>query len=515
MTADRATLTEGNASLQARMVQLCAEENAARITAPLRGLPADEKKLLGDRPKTPEGQMARFFVEQAAALDDADYETARKNLAKNAGVRASILDRERARLRHPGDGLQGADVLFNEPEPWPSPVDGSAVLADVARILAGYVHLPNGAATAISLWVAAAHAFEAFQHAPRLNVMAATRGCGKTLLLDALSTLAPRALRLENLTQAVLFRIAAAHKPTLLVDECDRHLKQNHELIGLLNAGFTRGGVVPRCEGDDNKVRLFPVFAPVALSGIGELPGTLHDRSIVIRLERARPSEIGRRFDSRRTEAETALKRRLMRWCADNASALADADPVMPQAFNRVADVWRPLFAVAEVAGGGWPARCAKAFARLQRPDADAEPVAVQLLQDAAAEMDKVGAESMPSAGMVERLSLLEERPWPTWNHGKPISARQVARMLAGFGIHSAPRRVGDAVFRGYHRADFSDSLARYISSVTTLQAAPAVASSDFLSVTTKNAVTDEKPREAAPSLGCNVVTDKTGGLEL
>lgn len=245
------------------------------------------------------GKTYRELAELKTA-DRVRYELEAKQRAKNLGVSFGALDDEvtnRLPKSARTESLQGSAVLFDEPEPWPEPVGGNALLADLTRIIAAYVHLPDGSATAISLWVVAAHAFDDFQHAPRLNVTAATRGCGKTLLLDVLGTLCPRALRIENLTQAVLFRIIAKELPTLLIDECDRHLRDNAELIGLLNAGFTRGGVVPRCEGDQNEVRLFPVFAPVALSGIGALPGTLHDRSIVIKLERARPGEVTQRFD--------------------------------------------------------------------------------------------------------------------------------------------------------------------------------------------------------------------------
>lgn len=525
---------EANAALQTEMIRLMAEENASKITAPQRKFEADSGRLaqLASSKKfvhTETGAwlepetVAEALVQQAARLDDLAYDAARKHLADNAGIRVATLDAERAKLRGAqsagGAKPQGAAVLFNEPEPWPEPVDGAQVIADITRILASYVHMPNGAATATSLWIAASHCFDSFQHAPRLNITAATRGCGKTLLLDVVATLCRRALRIENLTQAVLFRIVGKHQPTLLVDECDRHLKDNQELVGLLNAGFTRGGVVPRCEGDQNEVRLFPVFAPVALSGIGNLPGTLHDRSIVIHLERARPAEVAQRFDSRHTEHETEIKRKVIRWCADNHAVLTSADPVMPQAFNRVADVWRPLFAVALVAGGDWPARCAKAFAKLQRVDADDEPVAVQLLQDSATIMDTAGTDTMPSAELVERLAALDEKPWPAWNHGKPISPRQVANMLRGFGVRPQKFRDDAAGLtpgtRGYHRRDFVEPLSRYVLSATTPQPSAGAASELFASATATNPVADKKTPNTNGGAACGAVADKTGGVSL
>lgn len=428
------------------------------------------KNVTPELPPRPEmvQQIFEDHITLLAALDGVAYDQKRQAAADALSIRVTTLDTEVAKRRpHTANGekLQGTAVLFNEPEPWPAQVDGAATLSAVADTLNEYLHLPDGASDAVALWIASAHCFQSFQHLPRLNVTAATRGCGKTLLLDVIGTMMPRSLRFENMTQAVLFRIIEKEKPSLLIDECDRHLRENNELIGLLNAGFTYGGLVPRCEGDKNEVRLYRVFAPVALSGIGDLPGTLHDRSIVIRMERATPNEINRRFDSRHVERETELKRKLMRWCADNKPALEAADPAMPSAFNRVADVWRPLFAIAAVAVTEWPHRVSIAFNKIQRPDADAEPIEVQCLQDVAAAMDGAGVESMPTHALVERLVLLDERPWQTYNQGKPISPRQLAKLLRGFKIRPT-KLSGDedttAGTRGYKRETFNNALTRY-----------------------------------------------------
>src|SRR5439155_5042262 len=168
------------------------------------------------------------------------------------------------------------------------------------------------------------------------------------------------ALLAENLSVAVLFRVIEQHEPTVLADECDTWLRDNEELRGMLNAGHRHGGQALRCEGESNEVRAFNVFAPVVLCGIGTLPGTLHDRSILIRLERAKLGELSKRFDSRRVESENELCRKLARFIADNIAALENSDPTLPQcAYNRLADNWRPLFAITEIAGGDWPQRAA------------------------------------------------------------------------------------------------------------------------------------------------------------
>lgn len=119
------------------------------------------------------------------------------------------------------------------------------------------------------------------------------------------------------------------------------------------------------------------------LCGIGELPATLHDRSIKVRLERAKPGE-RERFDLRRTQREQELCQRIARFCADNRVLLETCDPELPSgAVNRLADNWRPLLAVAEVAWGHWPQRAAAALAKMvSKEDADSQGIGIMLLVD-------------------------------------------------------------------------------------------------------------------------------------
>src|SRR6185369_4778834 len=133
-----------------------------------------------------------------------------------------------------------------------------------------------------------------------------------------------------------------------------------------------------RCEGRDNAVRAFNAFAPVVISGIGPLHETLRSRSIRLILLKANEEEqeeLTARFDSRHTEIEAILCRKLARWALDNFAALQACDPPMPPgAYNRVADNWRPLFAIAHTVGGDWPALALEAYHHLTNRPAKAAP---------------------------------------------------------------------------------------------------------------------------------------------
>src|SRR5262249_8851251 len=67
---------------------------------------------------------------------------------------------------------------------------------------------------------------------------------------------------------------------------------------------------------------------------------------------------------------------------------------------------------------------------------------------------------------LVAALCAAEERPWATWNKGKPISDRQVARLLKPFAIISETvqtSETGVAKAKGYRRAHFEDAFGRYL----------------------------------------------------
>jgi putative DNA primase/helicase len=204
----------------------------------------------------------------------------------------------------------------------------------------------------------------------------------------------------------------------------------------------------------------------VVLSGIGALPGTLHDRSIVIRLERAKRGELKERFDSRRTNREQELCRKLARWSEDNRHAFESLDPKMPDgAFNRLANNWRPLYAIAEIAGGDWLKRVAESFARLTSSnDLDAQGLGTLLLGDIAEIFQKEGTDKLPSFELSEMLAAIEGRPWAEWGkHRKGISPNQLAIQLRRFGVSPKGIRIGNETPRGYVLDDFREAFDRYL----------------------------------------------------
>ena len=161
-------------------------------------------------------------------------------------------------------------------------------------------------------------------------------------------------LATSSVSAAALFRSIEKWTPTLLIDEADTFLKENHELRGVLNAGHTRElAYVLRCDGEQLEPKRFSVWSPKAIACIGKLQETLSDRSIEIRLQRKTKAE--ETVPLRDTSPETfeRLARQLMSWAMGNGGQIKAARPAFPAILNdRAADNWQPLLAIAETLGG-------------------------------------------------------------------------------------------------------------------------------------------------------------------
>jgi len=298
-------------------------------------------------------------------------------------------------------------------------------------------------------------------------------------------------------------------QPTLLIDEADTFLKNNDELRGILNSGHNRStACVTRLVGDDHTPKSFSTWAPKAIALIGNLPSTLADRCVSIKMRRKGANEKVDVVRADRMGRFMKPRQCAIRWSKDNLAVLTTSDPALPEGFNdRTADNWRPLLAIADAAGGKWPELARKTMALLNREEAD-EGAGVGLLRDVRGLFEKWGKPYILSSEVVLRLGELEERPWGEWNRGKPITPRQVARLLGPYDIRSKNFRVGqNCVHKGYARADFEDAFSRYIPDVTaTPLQEPEVIECSESEVKTGGFEIIEKKRKTPPEPCCSAV---------
>ena len=88
--------------------------------------------------------------------------------------------------------------------------------------------------------------------------------------------------------------------------------------------------------------------------------------------------------------------------------------------FNRAADNWRPLLAIADAAGGEWPVRARRAVQCTgASATGDDQSVRVLLLTDIRAIFVERELDRLSSAELVVALVAIEGRPWAEWKAGQ------------------------------------------------------------------------------------------------
>jgi hypothetical protein len=358
------------------------------------------------------------------------------------------------------------------------PVDSnpSKVLDEIHSFVGRFVAYPSAAAhDAHVLWIVHAHLMDAWESTPRLAFLSPEPASGKTRALEVTELLVPNPVEAINVTPAYLFRKVGDEEkgpPTILYDEIDTvfgpKAKENEEIRGLLNAGHRRGAVAGRCviKGKAVTTEEISAYCAVALAGLGWLPDTILTRSVIVRMRRRAPGEKVTAF-RRRVHAPEGhkLQRRLSSWAAKLVGAMAAARPEMPVGIeDRNADLWEPLLAIADAAGGNWPERARDAANQLVGAAKEAEPsLGIRLLADLKAVFDTSTLDALPTATILSRLIDLPESPWGDLR-GKPITDRVLANRLRQYGIKSTTIRVGDSTPKGYARADLIDVWVRYLS---------------------------------------------------
>ncbi|MBI4524378.1 MAG: DUF3631 domain-containing protein [Deltaproteobacteria bacterium] len=383
------------------------------------------------------------------------------------GAPARLVDAAFGNGQAETEQQQGRPVMFDDPDAWPESVNGAELLNELVSGIKRFVVLPLPAVRAVALWILHGHTLEAFSISPLLAIISATKRAGKTLLLEIVSLLVQRRLFASNITPSALFRAVDKFTPSLLIDEADTFLRENDELRGILNASHRKASAyVVRSVGDDHEPTLFRTWCAKAIALIGKLPATLEDRSILFSMKRKAPGEIVERFRADRAATELRdMKRRAMRWAKDNVDALRAADPETPEILNdRAADNWRPLLAIADVAGGHWPDIARTAAAALSgNVDEGENSALIQLLEDLRKLFDSRGVDRLTSSEVVEALAAMTDRPWPEWKRGKPITERGLARLLAPLEVRPSQLWINGGNVRGYNREIFEDAFSRYI----------------------------------------------------
>lgn len=389
-------------------------------------------------------------------------------------------------------------------EPWPEPVDGAALLNDLAGLVRRFLILPKWAEEALALWVLHTYAFELRDVTSYLGIESPEKRCGKTTLLAVLSELVNRPVVAANISPSAFFRVIEETRPTLLIDEADTFLQGNDELRGILNAGYkdkmafvvrvaaevqsprSKVGRAERASvraserhercgvrqsdrqsgGRGSRLVRFSCWCPKVLAAIGRLPDTLADRCIVIRMQRKRADEECERI---KNLDGGELRAKCARFVRDRGAEIAAAQPSIPEELNdRAADIWEPLLALADLAGGDWAEKARQAAVSLSTNAQENNPIG-SLLMDLWFLFTKNKADRMFSRTLVENLNYFPTRPWAELTRGgnakapRGVTELWLAQKLRPYGVRTITMRIGDEMGKGYYYRDLEEVFRRFI----------------------------------------------------
>ena len=361
------------------------------------------------------------------------------------------------------------------------------VLEEISAFLDRYLHCSAHQRTVLALWVLHNYCFYAADVTPYLSIQSAHKQSGKTLCLRLLSVLCEDPALTAGFTLSNLARRMKLDPPTaLLLDECQATLgararRKAPSLRALLAGSFHCGVGLSGTLGESD------FFCPKAFAGTGQLPEELADRSIPIILQPLGtpldpdfalneqhgigPSPSGHnleRFQLTRAQQEAEpLKKRLAAWTDRHLPDLEKLAPYSeaqfpPQLSPRRREICEPLIQLADAVGGDWPVRSRQALlAAFEQETAFDLQAGAQLLSDVHRCFFHHGfPERISTAVLLDWIHTQPSRPWDAEG---PLSAGQLARLLAAFEIRPRLQRIDAAnPARGYQMDDFKQAWRRH-----------------------------------------------------
>jgi len=348
----------------------------------------------------------------------------------------------------------------------------------VDHFIRRFLILPNESDyTIVSLWIAHTYFTHKIKTTPRLAIISPEYGCGKSRVLEVLESLTFKGEKLDHHTRSYLMRTVDlireefSRSPTLLIDEIDSVFRKNSEegeaTRAFANTGYRATGFYGITEGDSKKTPTkFKTFAPMALAGKGEvLPESVMTRAVIIRLQRRMGNEYIEDFltDLVAFEAEE-LREELLGWSDYCAQEISTLNPDLPVR-DRDREVWLPLFIVAYLADEAWIKRAEIALANIQEAKSDNTlPRERQLLSDIWKIFQGQEREKIKSAAIILGLIEMHDSEWDTYNFGKPINERALAKKLRTYGIKPAQIRFENGQgAKGYYRSEVESAVKRYL----------------------------------------------------
>ncbi len=392
---------------------------------------------------------------------------------------------------------------FDAAPPYPAGVNVAELLTEIEAVIKKHVVLSDEAAAALAVWVLHTYTFELRDAVAYVAIESPEKRCGKTTLISVLAAMAHKPLIASNITVGALFRAIDVCRPTLFIDEADTFLSGNGAMRGIINSGNTwrtayvlrlarsrrssadhrhpnvgascgvrsaelgkgpniehRSAVAGDAMADGTGLTKYSCWCPKVIALIGEVPDTIADRSIVVKMSRKLTSEICAPL----TELDAyEIRSKCARFALDAKESMARCDAIRGEGLNdRAADTFDPLYAIARLAGNDWETRLHAAALHLTSA-ARTENTGVELLLDIASIFMQCGREKVfiwelaatlrEGRGGLRSLAL----------RNSAIEEHGIARILRSYGIQPRTLRIGKEVHKGYEADSFREALTRYV----------------------------------------------------
>lgn len=404
-------------------------------------------------------------ITQLAQLTLLEYEQTKLEKAQALGIKPNILDKlvktERSKIIKQSE----LEKLFQTVQPWEHPVNGIELLNSIEKTIDLHIACDPSTKIATALWILYTWAIDAMQIAPIACITAPEKRCGKTQLLTLIGELCYKPLPTSNISASALYRAIDLWKPTLLIDEADTFVKNNEDLRSIINAGHSRKNAYAiRCDGDENKPTTFCVWGAKAICGIGRLPETIEDRSILLRLRRKLPNEKKQRLRHSNQAEWHDIRRMCLRWVKDNFELIRNAYPILPNQLNdRAQDNWESLFKIAHVAGTEWLEKANQSALAINSFEMDTPNTNEQLLSDIKHILDNMTDSKIFGDDLLNTLISDSEKIWATYNYNSSLSRHQLTKKLGEFGVKSKDVNIGGRTKKGFELKQFKDAFLRYL----------------------------------------------------
>jgi hypothetical protein len=328
----------------------------------------------------------------------------------------------------------------------------AALFERIGAFLDRVVAVPDPAfRTVASAYVLMSWVFDRFDAVPYLRFLGDSGG-GKSRAVAAVGHLCYRGALVNGaISAAALFRLIEVWAPTLCIDEADlRHGDSTSDIVKVINAGYSKGGHVIRCAGEDFEPTSYNTFGPKVI-GTRERFQDVAVESRCLTLDMPRSSRLRAGIplnftDAHRAEAAT-LRNQCLMWRFRNARRITvDAGQRLAGLDPRLNQILLPLLSVVaphEAARGtllDFAGRLGSALQEERLTTLEARLLAVLVDKDVRPQAEREGFWSV--GDVTTRLN----RETPAGDH---VGTRTVGRKLRHFGFQSdRDKRTNLAIYR-------------------------------------------------------------------